>query len=166
MRAADLDHSVRPESKIAYQSFPDWARLRWLGIVDGDPLVGGESPSAGDELASLDVDRAGVLTRRGESALARGPRGAGPGGEPTPAVIQALPPTAFAHHFGARFPRSDSPTPLLLSPRFVRCGAMRLTNEFARFFGDSTAKRENDLALELFELAVRVADTIKTHSID
>ena len=25
-------------AKIAYQSFPDMARLRWLGIVDGDPL--------------------------------------------------------------------------------------------------------------------------------
>ena len=47
-------------AKIAYQSFPDWARLRWLGIVDGDPLVGAESPGAGAELAGLDVDRAGV----------------------------------------------------------------------------------------------------------
>ena len=47
-------------AKIAYQSFPDMARMRWLGIVDEDPLVSGASPGAGDELAGLDVDRAGV----------------------------------------------------------------------------------------------------------
>ena len=28
-------------AKIAYQTFPDMARLRWLGLVGGDRLIGG-----------------------------------------------------------------------------------------------------------------------------